>query len=244
MPRFFVDPADVGDGEIVIRGGDAYHIARSLRMAVGDGIDVSDGSGTEYVCILSRIRDEECVASIVEQRISKRESPVRITLFMAIPKGDKLETVVQKAVELGAFEIIPFESERCIKRPVGDRAAKLVDRLGRIAHEAAKQCGRARLPRVGSVIGFTEMCRMQRDFELSLFCYEGEGTEPLRRVLEAREKPCTVSAIVGSEGGFSPREAEAVISAGSEAVGLGPRILRCETAPEYVLSAISYAYEL
>ena len=244
MPRFFVDPADVGEGEIIIRDKDAYHIARSLRMAVGDGIDVCDGSGAEYACRLTRIRDEECIAEVIEARESRRESPVGITLFMAMPKGDKLEVVVQKAVELGAREIIPFESERCIKRPTGDRAAKLVERLSRIAHEAAKQCGRAILPRVGSIIDFAEMCRMQSEYELSLFCYEGEGTEPVRRVLESGERPDSISAIVGSEGGFSPREAEAIVAAGGVAVGLGPRILRCETAPEYILSAISYAFEM
>lgn len=244
MPRFFVQPTDIGESEIYITGQDARHIARSLRMAVGDGIDVSDGEGREYSCRLVRIRDEECVAEIVESRISRRESPVEITLFMAIPKGDKLETVVQKAVELGASHIVPFESERCIKRPAPDKAAKLVERLARIANEAAKQCGRAALPTVHGIIKLSEVCERLCDYDLSLFCYEGSGTLPVRRVLEESRGIKRISAIVGSEGGFSEGEAEKITAAGAVAVGLGPRILRCETAPEYVLSAISYRFEL
>lgn len=244
MPRFFASYADIGDGEILIKGKDAFHIARSLRMAVGDSLVVSDGEGQDYSCTLARIRDDECVATIIEVAPSKRESPVAVTLYMAIPKGDKLEVVVQKAVELGASDIVPFESERCIKRPSGDRAEKLVERLNKIAHEAAKQCGRAVLPRVHGIVKLSEVVRQLPDFDLSLFCYEGEGTVPVRSVLEGCEGVKTVSAIVGSEGGFSAAEAELICSGGAKCVGLGPRILRCETAPEYVLSAISYRFEM
>lgn len=244
MPRFFVDRAAIGEGEIYITEPDARHIARSLRMAVGDALDVSDGEGMEYSCRLTRIRDEECVAEIIESRLSEREPPVEITLFMAVPKGDKLETVVQKAVELGASHIIPFESERCIKRPAPDKAAKLVERLSRIAHEAAKQCGRAALPTVHGIIRLADVLGLIGSYDLPLFCYEAGGTEPVRRVLERAEDVKRVCAIVGSEGGFSEGEAERIIGAGAVAVGLGPRILRCETAPEYVLSAISYRFEL
>lgn len=244
MPRFFVDAEAIADGEVRISGGDAYHIARALRMAVGDAVDVCDGSGTEYSCRLTRIRDEECIAEVLCSRASEREMPLDVTLYMAMPKGDKLETVVQKAVELGASCIVAYESERCIKRPAPDKAAKLVERLSRIAREAAKQCGRARLPQVRGIIGFSEMVAEISGFELSLFCYEGEGTLPVREVLEAAGAIGSVSAIVGSEGGFSEGEAERIRAAGAVAVGLGPRILRCETAPEYVLSAISYRFEM
>ncbi|MBR2930021.1 MAG: 16S rRNA (uracil(1498)-N(3))-methyltransferase [Clostridia bacterium] len=243
MPRFFVDRSDVGEGEILITGKDAFHIARSLRMAVGDRIEISDGCGTDYICTLSRIRDDECVATVEEKKASSAESPVEITLFMAVPKGDKLETVVQKAVELGASHIYPFESERCIKRPAADKAEKLIARLGRIAEEAAKQCGRGRLPVVHPILRFSELLSLVGGYELSLFCYEGEGTTPARGVLEASQAE-RISAIVGSEGGFSPKEAEALVAAGATPVGLGPRILRCETAPEYILSAISYRFEM
>ena len=244
MPRFFVGPDDISEGKITISGQDAFHIARALRMAVGDEITVSDGSGKEYLATLSKIRDEVCEADILEERHSASESPVEITLFMAVPKGDKLETVVQKAVELGALHIVPFESERCIKRPSGDKADKLIARLSKIANEAAKQCGRARLPVVHPIIRIAEVAKRVKDYDLSLFCYEAALTRPVRPVLEECGEIKTLSAIVGSEGGFSPAEAEMLIDGGAVAVGLGPRILRCETAPEYILSAVSYRFEM
>ena len=244
VPRFFVSQTDISDGKIIISGQDARHIARSLRMAVGDAVDVADGEGGEYSCRLVKIRDEECIAEILESRTSVCESPVRTTLFMAMPKGDKLEWVVQKAVELGASEIIPFESERCIKRPDKDKAEKIRERMSRIALEAAKQCGRAVIPRVSGILKLDEVLGMIGGFDLSLFCYEGEGGTSVKDVLEAAEGVRTVAAIVGSEGGFSAGEAEKIVAAGARSVGLGPRILRCETAPEYVLTAISYRFEL
>lgn len=245
MPRFFVKGEDIEDNIIAVRGEDAYHIARSLRMAAGDSVTLTSGDGRDYLCVLERIRDEECLCRIIEQRLSKSESPVRITLYMAYPKGDKMETVTQKAVELGADKIVPFESERCIKRPSADKADKLTARLSRIAAEAAKQCGRSKLPEACAPINFDAMLRSASAHSLTLFCYEGEGARSLRSVLCERGKNIAdIGVIVGSEGGFSPREADEIIAAGCECVNLGPRILRCETAPDYVLSAISYHYEL
>jgi len=125
MPRFFVLPDAISESEIRISGDDAYHIARALRMAVGDEITIADGRMNEYLCRLSRIRDEECLCEIINTRHAATEPPHEITLYMAYPKGDKMETVTQKAVELGASHIVPFESERCIKRPSGDKADKI-----------------------------------------------------------------------------------------------------------------------
>ena len=241
MPRFFISPDSISDGNAYITGDDARHIARSLRMAVGDGVEISDGVGTDYVARLTRIRDDECIAEIVESHPSDKESPVKITLYMAMPKGDKLEQVTQKAVELGALRIIPFESERCIKRPAQDKIAKITDRLNRIATEAAKQCGRSRLPEVLPMVRLADILTEIKNYTMALFCYEGEGTRSLRGVLEASESPMSVSVVVGSEGGFSPEEARSIIEAGAKCVNLGPRILRCETAPLCALSAVMYA---
>jgi 16S rRNA (uracil1498-N3)-methyltransferase len=213
-------------------------------MAVGDTITVSDGQGTDYECSLLKIRDEECEASILSASESCAEPPCEITLYMAYPKGDKLETVVQKAVELGASHIVPFVSERCIKRPSEDRQDKQMSRLTRIAHEAAKQCGRARLPDVSTALPFAEMLEKQKNHEITLFCYEGRGTVKLSSAITRERIPQTLGIIVGSEGGFSESEAEKCVEAGAVAVNLGPRILRCETAPEYCLSAISFVYEM
>jgi 16S rRNA (uracil1498-N3)-methyltransferase len=244
MPRFFVEPEAICEGHATVAGGDAYHIARSLRMAVGDEITLADGSGKEYLCRLTKIRDEECTAEVISEQISHSESPAEITLYMAYPKSDKLELIIQKSVELGAARIVPFESSRCIKRPKAEKIEKQTARLQRIAEEAAKQCGRARLPIVREPISFKKMLEEAATAELSLFCYEGGGTRSLKEVLSSDTAPSSISVIIGSEGGFSPEEAEAAVAAKLTPVNLGPRILRCETAPMYALSAISYQLEL
>lgn len=244
MPRFFVSKDACTEHQVRITGEDARHIARSLRMAVGDAVTVCDEGGNEYACRLSRIRDEEVLCEITDCRAGAGEPPYRVTVYMAYPKGDKLETVIQKAVELGAFAIVPFVSERCVKLPKAEKAEVKGRRLSRIAEEAAKQCGRCHIPTVGEPLTFDRMLREAAAAELSLFCYEGETAHSLRELLPKGEAPATVAVVVGSEGGFSPREAEAAREAGLRTVHLGRRILRCETAPSYVLSALSYAYEL
>lgn len=244
MPRFFVNKEDISENEARIVGDDARHIARALRMAVGDRITVSDGEGGEYLAELTKIRDEECLCEIKEKQASGAESPVRITLCVAYPKGDKLETVIQKAVELGVDTVIPFESSRCIKRPAKEKLEKLTARHQKIAEEAAKQCGRARLPKVLSAVSFNEMLGITKDSTLTLFCYENEDGATLKTALERAGSIGDVAVIIGCEGGFSPEEAEAAVLSGAVSVSLGRRILRCETAPAYVLSALSYVFEL
>ena len=246
MPRFFVtrDLIDRENGYITITGDDARHIARSLRMAIGDEVTVADGASLEYACALEKIRDEQCLCRIISERQSAKEPPVFITLLMAYPKGDKLETVIQKAVELGASKIIPFESSRCIKRPKADKIDKVCARLSRIAEEAAKQCGRAILPVVSAPMSFKEAVDEATKSELALICYECEKEKSLRSLLSGVATPKSISVMVGAEGGFSHEEAELAIERGCRSVSLGERILRCETAPSYVLSAISYEYEM
>ncbi len=246
MPRFFVteDSIDTESGFLTVSGDDARHIARSLRMAVGDEITVADGTSREYRCALEKIRDDECLCRIVSTLQSAAEPPVFITLFMAYPKGDKLEVVIQKAVELGASKIVPFESSRCIKRPKADKIDKVCARLSRIAEEAAKQCGRAILPEVVPPISFSEAISMATKSELPIICYERERDATLKSVIGVGDLPRSIAVIIGAEGGFSREEAELAIAAGCRSVTLGGRILRCETAPSYVLSAISYEYEM
>ena len=236
MPRFFVNKNNIEENKIHIDGSDAHHIARSLRMAEGDEAIVCDGEGTEYRCTLTRIRDEECECEILESREGRTESPLEITLYMGYPKGDKLEVVIQKAVELGASRIIPFESSRCVKRPKDDKIEKQTARLQRLAEEAAKQCGRARLPRVQTPVSFKNAIAEARLSDLPLFCYEGDGTRSLKKVLEEKTNAKACAVVVGCEGGFSIEEAEFAISEGMIPINLGPRILRCETAPTYALS--------
>ena len=244
MPRFFIPACPENTDTLIIAGDDARHIARSLRMAVGDTVTVLCGDGLEHECTLTRIRDEECECKVQSARPGSGEPPASITLYIAYPKGDKLELVVQKAVELGATKITPFESKRCIKRPKEDRREKQTARLSRIAEEAAKQCGRAIIPEVTRTVSFDEMLSLAKEADIPLFCYEGEGCISLKQALYNNKEGASISVIVGCEGGFAPEEAVAAKEAGLTPVNLGPRILRCETAPMYALSAISYEIEL
>ena len=250
MPRFFVRADRIADGIITLTGEDAHHIARSLRMAVGDGITVCDMQSNEYDCrILSFDEDREVRAEIRSVKPAENEPPCRVLLFQALPKGDKLDTVIQKAVECGVCEIIPFESERCVARMKPEAEERKTERRRRIAAEAAKQCGRSLLPEVSPTVSFETALSRAAACDVGLFCYEGDGTRPLGAILreeaERLASPgCTVAVVIGSEGGFSPREAGAAAEAGMRAVGLGKRILRAETAPVFVLSCLVLATEL
>lgn len=244
MPRFFVPDTGISDDTVTIGGSDAHHISFALRMAAGEEITVCDMHGGVHRCVLTALDGETVKAKILESTSDTTESPLKIHLFQAYPKSDKLEFIIQKAVELGATQITPFESERVIKRPKSDKTERLLARQSKIAEEAAKQCGRARLPRVDAPVSFEEMLRAASAYPLCLFCYEGDGTRSMREICAAHPTLREVALVVGSEGGFSAKEAQAAKDAGMAMTGLGKRILRCETAPLFALSVLSCLYEL
>jgi 16S rRNA (uracil1498-N3)-methyltransferase len=251
MPRFFVRQERVNDGYISIIGEDAHHIARSLRMAVGDQITVCDMQGNEYTCRISAFdENREVSAEILESRHSQNEPKIFIRLFQALPKGDKLDTIIQKAVECGVSEIIPFQSERCVVKVRDGGEAKKIERRRRIALEAAMQSGRGIVPEVHESISFASAIKAAAEADITLFCYEGDGTCSVKECIEAwraKNPTCTsptVSVVIGSEGGFSLREAQMAREAGLTPTGLGKRILRTETASGFVLACLVYALEL
>ena len=250
MPRFFVQKESITDNNISIVGDDAHHIARSLRMAVGDGITVCDMQGNEYACVISSFdEDREVVAEILSRSASKNEPTVFITLYQALPKGDKLDTIIQKAVECGASRIVPFQSERCVVKIKSDAEGKKKERRQRIAAEADKQCGRSVIPEVGDATSFKEALASAKGDDAILFCYEGDGTQSLKgvltRIFEGEEKtPKKISVFIGSEGGFSLKEAELAKTEGAIMTGLGKRILRTETASGFVLACLVCFSEL
>ncbi|MBQ8416408.1 MAG: 16S rRNA (uracil(1498)-N(3))-methyltransferase [Clostridia bacterium] len=250
MPRFFVRSQQVLDGTVTVLGDDAHHISRSLRMAAGERIVVCDMQKNEYECELTEFLPDRVLARIVEKRKCDTEPPYRALVFQALPKGDKLDSVIQKAVECGAGEIITFESERCVVRAKGENEAKKVERRQRIALEAAKQSGRGIVPAVHPTVSFEKAISLAKEADLALFCYEGDGTEALpavlkreRAVLMQKDEP-TVSIVIGSEGGFSLTEAEQARQAGLIPVGLGKRILRTETAASFALACLVYELEM
>jgi 16S rRNA (uracil1498-N3)-methyltransferase len=246
MPRFFVRQERVNDGYISIIGEDAHHIARSLRMAVGDQITVCDMQGNEYTCRIAAFDDDrEVSAEILDSKHSENEPKIFIRLFQALPKGDKLDTIIQKAVECGVSEIIPFQSERCVVKIKSDAEDRKTERRQRISAEAAKQCGRSVIPEVRASVGFDQAIAMATESELCLFCYEGDGTIPLGSILRKYDDlPASVSIVIGSEGGFSQKEVAKAEEKGVTLAGLGKRILRTETASGFVLACLVCASEL
>ena len=252
MPRFFVRRDAVEDGYVRITGEDAHHISRSLRMAAGERITVCDMQRVEYECVLERFEADAVFARIVSEKPSDTEPLFSATVYQALPKGDKLDSIIQKSVECGVSRIVPFESDRCIVRMKPEAEGKKTERRARIAAEAAKQSGRAMLPEVAPTVSFAEMLEEARKADVCLFCYEGDGTLPLGMALPAellrerigRGETPTVSIVIGSEGGFSLEEAERARETGMTLAGLGKRILRTETAAAFVLGCLVYALEL
>ena len=251
MPRFFVRKEQIADGMVRILGDDAHHIARSLRMAAGESITVCDMQRMEYRCELVDFEDDKVVlARVLESRQMNTEPPFVAHLYQALPKGDKMDTVIQKAVECGVSAVTPFESSRCIVRQKPEAEARKTERRARIAEEAAKQSGRGVIPSVFPTVSFSAMLDAAAKADLVLFCYEAEGTRPLRDILEAAERTFPtdrvpqIAIVIGPEGGFSPEEAAAASERGFAMTGLGPRILRTETASGFVLASLVYALEL
>ncbi|MDD6095311.1 MAG: 16S rRNA (uracil(1498)-N(3))-methyltransferase [Clostridia bacterium] len=248
MPRFFITASQIGErdsGEktVLIFGEDAAHITKSLRMKPGEQVTVCDGVGREYSCMVEKT-GETVTLAVTGEKQCETEPPYRATVYQALVKGDKFDTVVQKSVECGACRIVPFISERCIVRLDKKEAAKKVLRWQKIAEAAAKQCGRGIIPEVSGLLTFKEAVAEASRADIPLFCYEDESGRTLRPFLEEEGKCETVSLMIGSEGGFSPSEAQLAVSEGMVSVGLGKRILRTETASSFVLSCLSYRFEL
>ncbi len=249
MPRFFVSPADLRDGQVILTGENAHHAAYSLRLAPGDRIRVCDGE-TVFLCELTAFDSESAVARVLSASPIDSEPPFHAHLYQALPKGDKLDTVIQKAVECGVFAVTPFESSRCIVRLKPEAEARKTERRCRIAEEAAKQSGRGIIPVVHPTVDFAAMLTAAASADLVLFCYEGTGTRSLRELLRMADatlptdRPPEIAIIIGAEGGFSPEEADKARDLGFQMTGLGRRILRTETASGFVLSSLVYAYEL
>lgn len=248
MPRFFIEPSQIGiaDGgkrTVLIMGDDAAHITKSLRMKPGERVTVCDGDLGEYDCVVRETGDTVTLDVCAERR-SETEPPYFAVVYQALVKGDKFDTVIQKATECGASRIVPFISERCVVRMTPKDAEKKRARWQRIALEAAKQCGRGRVPEVAPLMDFSSAVGEAAKSDAALFCYEDEKGRGLPDALKGDGKPNSISVMIGSEGGFSPAEAAKAAECGMKAVSLGKRILRTETASSFVLACLSYSFEL
>ncbi len=238
MTRFFVSPEEMQEAFLVLTGENAQH-ARVLRLKNGEEVLVCDGQGMECLCTVTDVSPGQISLVVKCRREAESEAAVRVSVYMAYPKADKLEHVIQKATELGAYEIVAFPSARCISRPDEKSLSKKLERWHKIAASAAEQSGRGRVPKVLTVGSYAEALSCAKQADKALLFYENERATTLKMALSAGSY-ASVSLLTGPEGGLEPREVEQAVSAGLQVCTLGRRILRCETAPLCALSAVMY----
>lgn len=238
MARFFLDPVDMKEDTIELTGDNFQH-AKVLRLKSGEEVLVCDGCGTECVCLVDSVQSDRMILSVTSRSSSTTEAKVRVSVYIAFPKADKLEHVIQKATELGAYEIVTFPSARCVSKPDEKSLQKKLQRWQKIAASAAEQSGRGVIPKVLTVGSYKEALDRAAQCDLSVLFYENERATTLKMALT--EKPFqTVSLLTGPEGGLEETEVTQAQAAGLRVCTLGRRILRCETAPLCALSAVMY----
>lgn len=244
MHRFFAEPSQIKEKEILLTGTDVNHIRNVLRMRTGEEILVSNGQGTDYHCRLESIDDASVAASIMWRLDGNAELPISITLFQGLPKGDKLEFIIQKCVELGAVRIVPVSTRRTIVKLNAKKEQAKKKRWMGISESAAKQSGRGIVPEVTQVMDFSEALREAKSMDVCLIPYElAKGIEHTREVCTSIKPGQSVGIFIGPEGGFEEEEVSQAIEAGAIPLTLGKRILRTETAGMALISVLAYLLE-
>ena len=245
--RIFTDAANIGDKYIKITDkGDIKHMIKVMRLAEGDTVDVSDSMEWEYTAEIISVDADEVLLAITDKQKFAREPVTRVTLFQGVPKAGKMETIIQKCVELGVHAIVPVFMERTVVVEKGNFGKKL-DRWQKISDEAVKQCKRGMIPQIEEQLQFKEMLPVLAEYDLILFPYENESNFSIKdclRNLPADQKPETIAIVIGPEGGFSDKEAELMDENGAVRVTLGKTILRTETAGMAALAMTMYELEL
>ncbi len=242
MYRFYMSADQLAEKEVFISGGDVNHIKNVLRLEVGDWIVACDGNGTDYVSRIQSICSDEVVASIEKVQPTGTELPVKITLFQGMPKKDKLELIIQKAVELGACEIVPVMTKRTVvKLSEEKKINKRLERWQSIAYAAAKQCDRGIIPTVHKPVSYEEALAMADQLDYNVIPYELQtGMEEARKIVDQACKQRSLGIFIGPEGGFEPEEVERAMTRNIHPMTLGKRILRTETAGMALLSILMF----
>jgi 16S rRNA (uracil1498-N3)-methyltransferase len=247
MQRYFANETN-SNGQLVISGDDYHHIIRVMRMSVGDQIIGVDFSGKSSLCSIAEITDKNILCNVVEWKDETSELPIRVTIASGLPKGDKLEWIIQKGTELGADQFVPFTAARSIVKWDDKKADKKVERWQKIAKEAAEQSHRNKIPFVHSPKSLKSLIEASRDYDCKLIAYEEESRKGevsvLALSLQNLQENNSLFVVFGPEGGLTPNEVQLLQENGFQSFGLGPRILRTETAPLALLSAVSYHFEL
>lgn len=238
MHRFFASGSSITDSAVRLEGDDVKHITKVLRLGIGDRISVCDGEGTDYICAVSETGKDFVAADIIEKMPNTNESNIQITLYQGLPKGDKMDYIIQKSVELGVNTIVPVAMKRTVVKLKNTSPKE--QRWQRIAEEAAKQSMRGIIPSVESAVSFDDMVSAFREDTLYILPYENESHTRLKQVLADNREYTKIGIIIGPEGGFEEDEVAKASQCGAHAVTLGPRILRCETAPVAAVAAVMY----
>lgn len=246
MYRFFVSPEQLLQEPIRISGEDYNHIHNVLRMKTGEEVLVTDQGEKEYLCEIADYDadTQEVLLRVVDVFGNNRELPAKIVLFQGYPKGDKMEQIVQKAVELGAAEIVPVMMKRCVVKLDEKKAAKKIERLNGVALSAAKQSKRGRIPEVKPTMNVEQAIQYAESLDNIIVPYESaEGMEYSKKVIDEITDGRSIGIFIGPEGGFEPSEIEKIEAVGGKVISLGHRILRTETAGMVVLSLLMFGLE-
>lgn len=243
MYQFFVEDSQIGETHINILGEDVNHIRNVLRMKSGEQVRISNQQGEDYFCEVEEIEKEVVTARILYKDHESTELPVKIYLFQGLPKGDKMELIIQKAVELGVHEIIPVAMRNCVVKLDEKKAANKIKRWQAIAESAAKQSKRSIIPNIHEVMTFAAAADYAKTIDKRLLPYENErGMEHTREVIGALKKEGSLAVFIGPEGGFDTKEID-LVKDDVELLSLGNRILRTETAGMTMLSILLYHLE-
>lgn len=247
MYQFFVEPSQISvpDKRVVIQGGDVNHIRNVLRMKPGEELNVSNGTdGKEYRCAITAFEEDRVLCELRFVKEDKVELPARVYLFQALPKADKMEWIIQKAVELGVYRIIPVAARRCVVKLDEKKAAAKIARWQTIAEAAAKQSKRGVIPEISGVMSFAQAVELAEDMDVKLIPYElAEGMGKTREMIDSLGAGQDIAVFIGPEGGFETSEVESAVERGMIPITLGKRILRTETAGLAVLSWMMYLLE-
>lgn len=244
MPRFFVQPGQVDGQTITVTGNDVNHIKNVLRMSCGDTLSVSDGCGRDYFCTIHEIGREQIYLHIENSWDSYVELKTKLYLFQGLPKGDKMELIIQKAVELGVSAVIPVITARTIVKLDEKKTSKRLARWQSVAESAAKQSGRGLIPQVAAPVTFKEALTMAGTMDACIMPYErAQGMDAARSLVDGLKGKKSIGIFIGPEGGFTPDEVAAAQAAGAKTMTLGRRILRTETAGLAVLSILMFELE-
>ena len=246
MQRFFVEPYQIQEKEsrITLTGTDLNHMKNVLRMRIGEEVWISDGSENEYHCTIDEFMEDCAILHILEIEEAGYELPNRIYLFQGLPKGDKMELIIQKAVELGAYSIVPVEMKRCVVKLDAKKAQKKTVRWQQISESAAKQSKRMLIPEVKSVMSWREALAFAKELDVLMVPYElAKGMRETREIISSIRAGQSVGIFIGPEGGFEEEEIQTTMEMGAKPVTLGKRILRTETAGMTMLSVLMFTLE-